>query len=83
LKEEEVLVKLINGELMVKFHYEISDSEYDDNICLCVEEPCQEDEHIFSAEQPNLYNTPFEARLLAQKLISAADQSEIASRDSI
>ena len=78
-----MLVKLINGALLVNIHFEPSDSEYDDNICLCFEEPCHEDEHIFRAIQTNLFLTPAEARNLAQALLDAASHSDFASKDSI
>lgn len=78
-----MIVKLINGALMVKVNFETSDSEYDDNVCLCFEEPCHEDEKIFRAEQTNIFLTPKEARNLAQALLKAANHSDLASTDSI
>jgi hypothetical protein len=78
-----MLVKLINGALLVNINFETSDSEYDDNICLCFEEPCLEEEKVFRAEQTNIFLTPKEARNLAQALINAANHSDLASTDSI
>lgn len=78
-----MLVKLINGALLVNINFETSDSEYDDNICLCFEEPCHEDEHILRAEQTNIYLTAKEARNLAEALLNAANYSDLASTDSI
>jgi hypothetical protein len=78
-----MLVKLINGALLVNINFETSDSEYDDNICLCFEEPCLEEEKVFRAEQTNIFLTPKEARNLAKALINAANHSDLASTDSI
>ena len=44
-------IKLLKGALIVSIQFEKSDSEYDDNICLCFEEPCHDDEHIFRGEK--------------------------------
>jgi hypothetical protein len=78
-----MIVKLINGALLVKINFEISDSEFDDNVCLCFEEPCLEEEKLFRADQTNIFLTPKEARDLAQALINAANHSDLASTDSI
>ena len=71
----------LNGALVVEINYEKSDSEYDDNICLCFEEPCPENERMFRANQTNFFVTPQEARLLAEALLQAAEHSDIASKD--
>jgi len=75
-------VKLLKGALIVSIQFEKSDSEYDDNICLCFEEPCHEDEHIFRGEQTHLFLTSEEARHLAKALLTVAEESDISSKDS-
>ena len=78
-----MLVQLLNGALNVNVHFEKNDSQYDDNICLCFEEPCHDDEKIFRAESTHLFLTPKEARELAQALSYYADKSDYLSHDAI
>lgn len=75
-------IKLLKGALIVSIQYEKSDSEYDDNICLCFETPCHDDEHIFRGEQTHLYLTANEARSIAKTLLAVAEESDISSKDS-
>jgi len=76
-------IELLRGALLLQIHLEKTDIEYDDNICLCFEEPCHEDEHIFRGDQTNLYLTSSEARILAKALLAVADESDISSKDSL
>ena len=76
-------IELLKGALLLKIHLEKNDIEYDDNICLCFEEPCHEDEHIFRGDQTNLYLTSSEARMIANALLAVADESDISSKDSL
>lgn len=78
-----MLVDLLNGQLKINIRFTPSDSTFDDNICLCIEEPCHEDEKVFRAEQTNLFLTPDEARSLAEALLAAAELSDYASKDAI
>lgn len=76
-------IKLLKGALLVQIQFEKSDSEYDDNICLCFEEPCHDDERIFRGDQTHLYLTANEARNLANALLVVAEESDVSSKDSI
>lgn len=76
-------IKLLKGALLVQIQFEKSDSEYDDNICLCFEEPCHDDERIFRGDQTHLYLTANEARNLANALMVVAEESDVSSKDSL
>ncbi len=76
-------IKLIGGELLVNINFEKSDSDYDDNICLCFHEPCAEETKLFRAKETNIFITPNEARTLATILMEVADASDLASQDSV
>ncbi len=73
-------IKLLNDSLKIEIFYEKNDKEYDDNICVCIEEYGPEDEKILYAGETNLYITAVEARKLAEMLIQAADTSDQSSR---
>jgi hypothetical protein len=73
-------IKLLNDSLKIEIFYEKNDKEYDDNICVCLEEYGPEDEKIFYAGETNLYITAVEARKLAEMLIQAAETSDQNSR---
>lgn len=76
-------IDLLKGALLVQIKYEKSDSDFDDNVCVCFEEPCHDDEKLFRAEQTHIFLTPVEARKIAVALQLAAEESDRASRDSI
>lgn len=76
-------IKLIGGELLVNINFEKSDSDYDDNICLCFHEPCPEETKLFRAKETNIFITPEEARTLATILMEVAEASDRASQDSV
>ncbi len=68
-------LSLLDKSLEVSIYFEPSDSEYDDDICICFEEFCQEEEKIFKAGETNIFLTPDQANQLAIALIEAAKQS--------
>lgn len=68
-------LSLLDNSLEVTIFYEPSDSEYDDNICICFEEFCQEEEKILIAGETNIFLTPDQANQFAMALIEAAKQS--------
>jgi hypothetical protein len=76
-------INLLGGELLVDISFENSDREFDDNICLCIQEPCLEDTKLFRAKVTNIFITAQEARLLANLLLNAAEASDLASQDAI
>lgn len=78
-----MIIDLLKGSLLVQINFEKSDSDFDDNVCVCFEEPCHDDEKLFRAEQTHIYLTPSEARRIAAALQKAAEESDIASKDSI
>lgn len=78
-----MLIDLLKGALLVQIQFEKPDSTFDDNVCICFEEPCHDDEKIFRAEQTHLYLTPEEARQIAYALLSTAEESDRFSRDCI
>jgi hypothetical protein len=73
-------INLLDGSLQVEIFYDPKDSQYDDNICVCVDETCPEDEKIFYAGETNIYLTVEQARQMAEALLKAADQSSHGSR---
>ena len=78
-----MLIALLNGALVVQIKLEKTDISFDDNICLCFEEPCHDDEKIFRGEQTHLYLTAAEAREMATALLTVAEESDIYSQDAI
>ncbi|MDP2966506.1 MAG: hypothetical protein Q8N39_10825 [Pelolinea sp.] len=72
--------ELLNGSLKIDVFFEKNDKEYEDNICVCLEEYGPEDERIFYADETNLFITAEEARKLAEMLIEAAERSSQSSR---
>lgn len=76
-------LKLLGGELLINIGYENSDKEFDDNICLCFQEPCKEETKLFRAKETNIFITSEEARQLASLLLKAAEASDISSHDSV
>ncbi|MDO9545911.1 MAG: hypothetical protein Q7J07_04065 [Pelolinea sp.] len=73
-------IKLLNDSLKIEIFFEKNDKEYEDNICVCVEEFGPEDEKILYAGETNIYINVEQARELARMLTIAADQSNHASR---
>ncbi len=68
-------LSLLDKSLEVSIFFEPSDSEYMDNICICFEEFCPEEEKIFKAGETNIFLTPDQANQFAIALIEAAKQS--------
>ncbi|HSO27652.1 MAG TPA: hypothetical protein VLS48_06250 [Anaerolineales bacterium] len=68
-------IYLLDHALKVDICFEISDSEFDDNVRLCIQEDCPDDERVFRYDETNLYLTPEQARDLAEALIAAANAS--------
>jgi hypothetical protein len=73
-------ISLLDGSLSVGVFYDPQDNQYDDNICLCIQETCPEEEKIFFAGETNMYISAEQARQLADVLIKAADLSSHGSR---
>lgn len=73
-------VKLLNDSLKIEIFFDKNDREYEDNICVCIEEYGPEDEKILYAGETNIFINTEQARELAKMLTIAADQSSHASR---
>lgn len=70
---------LLENSLKVNIYYDESDSEYDDNICICIVEDCPEEEKIFRADETNIYLTAEQAMQLMQALKAATSDSTLPS----
>ena len=73
-------IEILNGSMKVEIFYDRQDRDYEDNICVCIKEAGPEDEKIMYANETNLFITANQARLLAEMLLKAADQSDHAAR---
>ena len=73
-------IKLLNDSLKIEIFFDKNDREYEDNICVCIEEYGPEDEKILYAGETNIFINAEQARQLAKMLTMAADQSSHASR---
>ncbi len=69
-------ISILDNSLSVQVYFDKTDAEFEDNVCLCFEETCIDDEKIFRAEKTHIYLTVKEARELAQSLIDAVDASQ-------
>ncbi len=70
-------VYLLDDSLKVDICYEETDSDYGDNIRLCIFEDCPEDEKVFIHDETNIYLTPDQANQLARLLDAAAQASRL------
>ncbi len=70
---EEIL--LLDETLRIIVFYEAQDKSFDDNVCLCIEEDCPEEERLFREQMTNIYLTRAQARRLAEALLKAAETS--------
>jgi len=68
-------VYLLDKSLKVDICYEDNDSDYDDNIRICIVEECPDEEKIFIHDETNIYLLPDEANQLARLLDAAAQAS--------
>jgi hypothetical protein len=78
LKERAMALYLLDISLKVEVFFDWEDCTYDDNICIQFIEDCPDDEKILLAGETDIYLTLAEARLFAQALLKAADESEAA-----
>lgn len=70
---EEIL--LVDETLRVVVFYEAQDKDFADNVCLCIEEDCPEEERLFREQITNLFLTREQARRLAEALLQAVEHS--------
>ena len=74
-------IELLGGCLMVDIFFEVTDTEFDDNVCLRFTEPCSPDERLFKADETNIFLTAVEARQVAHTLLKIAEESDRRSKD--
>ena len=70
-------VYLLDKSLKVDICYEDNDSDYEDNIRICIVEECPDEEKIFIHDETNIYLLPDEANQLARLLDAAAQASRL------
>lgn len=66
-------ITLLDGSLKVSIFYEESDRDYEDDICLCFQEDCPEDEKLFKADEVSIYLTPEQVALMILQLNRALE----------
>lgn len=66
-------ISLLDDSLKVSIFYEPSDREFEDDICICFVEECDDDEKILRADEVSIYLTPREAGLLILELNRALE----------
>lgn len=66
-------ITLLDGSLKLSIYFEESDREYEDDICLCFEEDCPEEEKLFKADEVSIYLTPEQVALMILELNRSLD----------
>jgi hypothetical protein len=66
---------LLDNTLRLKVYHDPQDREYDDNICVSIDECCDDDEKIFRGDETNIYLNSSQAQQLALALLNAAEAS--------
>lgn len=66
-------ISLLDGSLRLTVSYEQSDREFEDDICICFVEECDDDEKLFRADEVSIYLTPREVGLLVLELNRALE----------
>lgn len=66
-------ITLLDGSLKLSIYYDVSDKDFDDDICLCFEEDCPDDEKLFKADEVSIYITPEQAALIVLELNRAME----------
>lgn len=66
-------ISLLDGSLKVSVSYEPSARDYEDDICICFVEECDDDEKILRADEVSIYLTPREVGLLLLELNRALE----------
>lgn len=74
-------ILLLDDSLRLRVFFEEPDCDFDDNICVTIEEVCPENEKIFIHDQTNIYLTPEQAEAFSQELARAAQQSRLSKEE--
>ena len=69
-------ILLLDKSLKVEVYFSKEDCDFEDNVCIVIEECCPEDEKIFKHEESHIYVTCAQARELAAALSAAIEESE-------
>ena len=72
---------LLDDSLRLRVFFEEPDCDFDDNICVSIEEVCPENEKIFIHDQTNIYLTPEQAETFSQALAKAAQLSRLSKEE--
>jgi hypothetical protein len=63
---------LLDESLRLRVFFEEPDCDFNDNICISIEEDCPENEKLLIHDQTNIYITPEQAEAFSQALLKAA-----------
>jgi hypothetical protein len=74
-QEAAMSIYLLDHSLKIDVYYDKEDCNYEDNVCIAIEESCPDEERIFRYEELNLYLSSEEARQLAEALLGASKES--------
>ena len=69
-------ILLLDKSMKVKVSFSKEDCDFEDNICVVIEECCPEDEKVFKHEESHIFVTCTQARELAAALTTAIEESE-------
>ena len=72
---------LLDDSLRLQIFFDEPDCDFNDNICLSIEEVCPENEKIFIHDQSNIYITPEQADVLSSALTKAARLSRASKEE--
>ena len=75
-------ITLLDGSLKLSIYYDTMDKEFDDDICLCFQEDCPEDEKVLGADEVSIYITPEQAALVALALNRAIEAHRLDAKTS-
>lgn len=68
-------IYLLDKSLRVKIFHDPQDREFNDNICVSIDECCENEEKLFLADETNVYLNSDQAQQLALALLNAAEAS--------
>ena len=76
-------ISLLDDSLKLKIYYDETDSDFEDDICLCFEEDCPDEERLLRADEVSIYITPEQAALIIlglSRAVEAARQRKLAEQ---
>ena len=72
---------LLDNSLRLRVFFEELDCDFNDNICLSIEEDCPQNEKIYIHDQNHIYVTPEQAEALSSALTKAARLSRASKEE--